>query len=181
MFVLNRRPGSLPPGGRATLVYALGLGGLSLVGFIEWGDLWLLPVALLLVGGLYVGIQSRAARRLHVDGVYSTLAYGAVSANGRDEPEVRVGVAAYSTRGRLIVNQTEWKWVPKGTHAPSAFALVWDDLDAVRVRPAFGISAEVLTIRSRTGLSVGFWLSRSRTFHDFIRDHARPDQLDGFT
>ena len=180
MFVLNGRSGTLAPGGKATLAFAIGLGSLSVVGFIEWGDLWLIPLALVIVGGLYVGIQSRAARGLHSEGVYRTLAYGAASADGRVEPEVRVGVAAYSTRGHLIVNEAEWKWVPKGRQAPSAFDLAWDDLDRVRVRPAFGISAEVLTIRSRSGMWVGFWLSRSRTFHGFIRDHARPEQLDGF-
>jgi hypothetical protein len=56
----------------------------------------------------------------------------------------------------------------------------WDDLDSLIARPAFGIGAETLTIRSSTGLWVSFRLSKSRALHDFVREHASPVKLQGF-
>jgi len=178
--VWNRDPKRL----RGGLAFILGFGIFSIIVFAqEDQDGWLYPAAacggLLVFIALGVLLQGRAVRGIGEHGRFRITATGAASSDGIREPEVSVGLAASAYRGKLTVDAYGWDWAPKGKRAPTAFSVWWEDIDCVVARPTFGIRAEVITIRSRTGLWVGFLLSRSQVLHDFIRSHAQTARLDG--
>lgn len=162
----------------------MGFGIFSIIVFAqEDQDAWLYPAAacggLLVFIGLGVLLQGLAVRGIRKHGRFRISATGAASSDGIREPEVSVGLAASAYRGKLTVDAYGLDWAPKGKRAPTAFSVWWEDIDCVVARPTFGVGAEVITIRSRTGLWVEFLLSRSQVLHNFIRSYAQTARIDG--